>query len=196
MNSWATNVGYPLVKISNINDRIRITQKQFDYSSRTPADDTHYSNWYIPISFTTSRELNFNDTTPQFWSINAAHDLENIELHNDEWIIANIQQTGYYRVNYDTHNWRLIINYLMNKDNINKIHVINRAQLIDDAFHLTRSIGEPLDIAIFLNLTKYLVNEIEYLPWQVAINHFEYLINMYQKPNIFYEKLRVNIILI
>lgn len=35
--------------------------------------------------------------------------------HIDEktWLLGNINQTGYFRVNYDLHNWKLIIQQLM-----------------------------------------------------------------------------------
>lgn len=29
------------------------------------------------------------------------------------WLLGNINQTGYFRVNYDLHNWRLLIQQLM-----------------------------------------------------------------------------------
>ena len=61
--------------------------------------------------------------------------------------------TGYYRVNYDDSNWRKIANYL-NSDNYTKIHVLNRAQIIDDAYHLM--MARQLDIEIFLDLANYL----------------------------------------
>ena len=55
----------------------------------------------------------------------------------DKAVIFNVQETGYYRVNYDKQNWELIIKQL-NEDHT-KIHVINRAQIIDDAINLARS---------------------------------------------------------
>jgi len=41
---------------------------------------------------------------------------------------------GYYRVNYNKANWLNIAHYL-NFNNYTKIHVLNRAQIIDDAFY-------------------------------------------------------------
>ena len=51
-------------------------------------------------------------------------------------VIMNVQETGYFRVNYDDQNWKLIIDQL-NEDH-EQIHVINRAQIIDDAMNLAQ----------------------------------------------------------
>ncbi|KAF7238055.1 Thyrotropin-releasing hormone-degrading ectoenzyme, partial [Varanus komodoensis] len=50
------------------------------------------------------------------------------------WLLGNINQTGYFRVNYDIRNWRLLIDQLMRNHKV--ISVSNRASLIDDAFNL------------------------------------------------------------
>jgi len=42
---------------------------------------------------------------------------------------------GYYRVNYDAVYWERIIHYLRTSEEYAKIHVLNRAQIIDDAFY-------------------------------------------------------------
>lgn len=55
----------------------------------------------------------------------------------DKWVIFNVQETGYYRVNYDAENWNLIIQQL--KENHESIQVINRAQIIDDVLNLARA---------------------------------------------------------
>ena len=59
-------------------------------------------------------------------------------------MLFNIQETGYFRVNYDDANWQLLVNQLA--DDHTAIHVINRAQLIDDALDLARAGMEPFDI--------------------------------------------------
>ena len=82
--------------------------------------------------------------------------------------------TGYYRVNYDDQNWRLIIQQLM-KDHTN-IHVINRAQIIDDVLNLARA--GLLKYEIALEVTSYLKNENEYLPWAAALSGIEYIDEM------------------
>lgn len=33
-----------------------------------------------------------------------------------DWILFNINETGYYRVNYDSKNWNMLIEYLKDKE--------------------------------------------------------------------------------
>ena len=82
--------------------------------------------------------------------------------------------TGFYRVNYDAANWKLLIDYLLS-ENYNKIHPVNRAQLVDDALILARA-GE-LDYNTALDLTRYLHHEDDYIPWYSALNNLAFLRN-------------------
>jgi aminopeptidase N len=79
---------------------------------------------------------------------------------------------GFYRVNYDENNWALLISYLKS-DNYEKIHLVNRAQLLDDSLNLARAGVLPYGTA--LELAKYLVKELEYIPWYSALTAFSFL---------------------
>ncbi|XP_025073501.1 glutamyl aminopeptidase-like [Pogonomyrmex barbatus] len=81
------------------------------------------------------------------------------DMQLEDWIIVNSQQTGYYRVNYDTTNWIRIADFL--QMNHTMIHVLNSAQIIDDAFHLMEA-GQ-LSANIFWELTSYLWKETDYI---------------------------------
>lgn len=54
------------------------------------------------------------------------------------------------------------------------IHVLNRAQLIDDAFTLARA--GHLNYSVPLHISKYLKKENNTIPWYTAMNRFNYLI--------------------
>ena len=69
---------------------------------------------------------------------------------------------GYFQINYDPINWQKISNYL-DSENYIKIHVLNRAQIINDAFHFM--IARKLDSSLFWNLTTYLKREEDYVAW-------------------------------
>jgi len=79
---------------------------------------------------------------------------------------------GYYRVNYDEKNWALLISYLKS-DEYNKIHAVNRAQLLDDSLNLARAGVLPYGTA--LELAEYLVKEEDYIPWYSALTAFTFL---------------------
>lgn len=95
-------------------------------------------------------------------------------LPKERWAIVNIQETGFYRVNYDYENWKLIFNQLIT--NHTEIHALNRAQILDDAMNLARS--GLLTYNMALSLTTYLKNERHYLPWKAGFNSLAYINSM------------------
>ena len=42
-------------------------------------------------------------------------------LNKGSWLLGNINQTGYFRVNYDLRNWRLLIDQLIRNHEVNWI---------------------------------------------------------------------------
>jgi hypothetical protein len=89
-----------------------------------------------------------------------------ISVTPGNWYVFNKQQRGYYRVNYDESNWNALSQALISNDYA-KIHVMNRAQLIDDSFALVIA-GYLHDYQTAYDILKYLVNEDDYFPWYVA----------------------------
>lgn len=81
---------------------------------------------------------------------------------------------GYYRVNYDKTNWDRITGHLINNE-IDNIHLINRAQLIDDSFTFAKN--GKIKFEIPLNLTKYLIKETDYVPLTSFLNAINFLKN-------------------
>lgn len=72
---------------------------------------------------------------------------------------------GFYRVNYDDTNWKLISKALQSR--VTDIHVINRAQLLDDSFIL--AYAGQLNYEMALELAEYLPQETEYVAWSAAL---------------------------
>ncbi|XP_029177613.1 aminopeptidase N-like [Nylanderia fulva] len=134
----------------------------------------------IPITFTTQTSSDFNNfiyySLCKQWGIKRL--LEPLKLSlpykEDGWMIFNLQQIGYYRVNYDGENWKRIQHYLRSsRSQYNKIHVLNRAQIIDDGFHLM--IAGKLKSNIFWNIIWYLQHEEDYIAWYPLFKALEYM---------------------
>ena len=91
-------------------------------------------------------------------------------------------------MNYDPENWQMLIKYL-NRANFKDISMINRAQLIDDAFRLAAF--QKLNYTTALDVTSYLVNETEYFPWKSALTALSFLNHMLSKCED-YDRFRVS----
>ena len=181
--SWERTKGYPVINVTYISDTesFRITQERFFGNKEQRVNDG--SSWYIPINYATARNPNFDDTSvtdyfvdrEEMWNILVPqHDAES-------WYVFNKQQRGYYRVNYDANNWKLLSNVLSSSD-YNKIHVMNRAQLIDDSFNLV-SAGYLNDYETAYDILKYLVNEDDFFPWYSANRFISPLYNVFGSKN-------------
>lgn len=68
---------------------------------------------------------------------------------------------GYYRSNYDTNNWELIITSLSSNDNL----IMGRSQLLDDAFALALSSSDPLNYSITIRLANANLGNTQYKNW-------------------------------
>nr|ADL38969.1 aminopeptidase N2 [Diatraea saccharalis] len=172
LTRWTTQGGFPVLNVTRSSaaaNSLVFQQERYltDRSLSSP------DRWHVPINVVLNDNPDFSDTKPDGWvsvSITATS-IDVPGLSGAEWYIVNKQQTGYYRVNYDEANWRALTQVLANNHNV--IHVLNRAQIIDDSFNLARngrlSYAHPFQIA------TYLVNEEDYIPWASANAAISYL---------------------
>ncbi|XP_029162256.1 aminopeptidase N-like [Nylanderia fulva] len=142
------------------------------------------TTFFIPITYTTEMNINFNpklSIVDHYYLTETNPELKIPIDNEDQWVIIDKQQTGYYRVNYDPENWRRIARYLKS-ENYTNIHVLNRAQIIDDAFHLMME--KKLNFSIFWQLASYLPRrEKDYIAWYPMIKAFEYMSNYFAMIN-------------
>uniref|UniRef100_A0A3Q4I5P4 Aminopeptidase n=1 Tax=Neolamprologus brichardi TaxID=32507 RepID=A0A3Q4I5P4_NEOBR len=117
----------------------------------------------------------------QFLFNNTAIHKEAFITKNGEWILANIDCTGYYRVNYNPENWERLLAQL--QTNRHSIPLLNRGQLIDDAFNLARA--KLVNVTLALNSTLFLTNETTFLPWESAVRNLEYFILMFDRSEVY-----------
>jgi aminopeptidase N len=101
-----------------------------ELSSSDKEDKKDYS-WLLPVSFKT----NLADFPTQTLVLNKSHPLD-VEFPGDAaWFKANLNGTGFYRVNYPLENWDALIEALQ-RDHT-QFTPADRAQLINDAFSLS-----------------------------------------------------------
>lgn len=104
-------------------------------------------------------------------------------LAADEWFLINVDQFGFYRVNYDADNWRAIIEAL--RDDPQVFSSKTRAQLIDDALNLAQD--GFLSYSIALDLVMDLKAEASFLPWNAAMRNLLRLNNLLAETEIHHE---------
>lgn len=95
----------------------------------------------------------------------------------NEWVIVNYNQIGFYRVNYDENTWLRLIEELQSPG-FENIHVLNRAQIMDDLFYLAR--GSYVKDNFWWTATKYILQEKEHLPWKAFLNSLDYVYERFE----------------
>ncbi|KAL4705520.1 hypothetical protein ACJJTC_011462 [Scirpophaga incertulas] len=171
MYGWTVRSGFPVVKASRSASSANSLILQ---QERYLTDSSISSNniWFIPINVVLSNNPDFSDTKPDAWMyLEEVNRVDIIGLSEVEWYIINKQQTGYYRVNYDEENWMALARVLNSSHEV--VHLLNRAQIIDDSFNLARTGRLPYRYP--MQIARYLVKEKDYIPWASANAAFNYL---------------------
>ncbi|KAK2853497.1 hypothetical protein Q5P01_006158 [Channa striata] len=176
MNRWILQMGFPVVTINTQTGKI--TQKHFllDPDSTVDRPSEFNYEWYVPITW-----INTGRIEKQHWLLEKEEVNKDIILGAGEWLVANINMTGFYRVNYDSENWDRLLAKLSSKHE--DIPVINRAQIIDDAFNLARA--KMVNTTLALRTTKFLHKDVEYMPWQTASHNLNYFFLMFDRSEVY-----------
>ncbi|XP_049958075.1 aminopeptidase N-like [Schistocerca serialis cubense] len=162
MLPWARQAGFPLITVTrNYSDGSAVvTQNRW----LVPADPSDETTWTVPVTYTSKSEAAFSTST-RLWLTDTTSRLDNVaDAAADDWVIFNLNVVGFYRVQYDTDNWALLVQQLLSDHEV--IPPVNRALLLDDARALVEADLLPLDT--LLNLTSYLAQEMDYIPWLEA----------------------------
>lgn len=179
MDTWTLQEGYPVLTVTRDYSAGSAVLSQVRFTLDNSSTDTL---WYIPVSYVTQEEMNDaansdNRTLPRIWlkkesTITVANLTK--PKSNKHWALFNVDATGYYRVNYDTRNWRLLASHLLNSSQQDMLSAITRAQLLDDALNLARAGALGYDVA--LNMTRYLAaRESHYVPWRAMFENMRFL---------------------
>ncbi|NXY41199.1 AMPE aminopeptidase, partial [Ceuthmochares aereus] len=178
MDTWTRQMGYPVLVMES---NSVFTQKRFlldpNANASYPPSDLGYK-WNIPVKWRAG-----NSTDYTFYN---ASDSAGIVIASPPNTFTNVNpdHIGFYRVNYDTQNWAELSSLLFS--NHKDFSAADRAGILDDAFSLARA--GLVTYSVPLELTKYLKNETDYLPWHRVISSVTYLADMLEDDTDLYPR--------
>uniref|UniRef100_A0A663F7U9 Aminopeptidase n=1 Tax=Aquila chrysaetos chrysaetos TaxID=223781 RepID=A0A663F7U9_AQUCH len=160
MDSWTCQNGFPVLTLNLTTGTI--SQEQFLNKKNENSTNSYNNTWIIPISWMRS-----GSSQPLMWLDKSSKVFPEMQVSESEydWILLNVNLSGYYRVNYDQLNLKRLTRLLENDPKA--IPAVSRFQLIDDVFALTQFGYVQIETA--LELTKYLAREDELFIWNVVL---------------------------
>jgi aminopeptidase N len=129
-------------------------QKRFTNPITNSDEVTGDLLWHIPITYASKANASIVD---RLWLHERQTEITLDKLNSTSFFLVNIQQVGYYRVQYDETNWMNIANELSLGD-FNIIPPNSRAMLIDDASIFFEN--GMLKLKILLEIIKYLEHDV------------------------------------
>ena len=167
MRTWTEQMGYPVLNVQRSSGTALIISQQRFLSNKDSYEEvvepTEFGyKWNVPITyFLDSSETN------EVNSIIFEYDQDAVGVAlpaNFKWLKLNVHQLGYYRVNYDSDIWEQLIQQLV--DEPTRFDIADRANLLEDAFALADA--SQLSYSVPLEMTAYLAQELDFVPWYVA----------------------------
>uniref|UniRef100_A0AAX7SVT6 Aminopeptidase n=1 Tax=Astatotilapia calliptera TaxID=8154 RepID=A0AAX7SVT6_ASTCA len=176
MNTWVLQMGFPVVTINTGTGSVSQQHFLLDPEAVVTTPSPFNYQWIIPIKWM----MTGNMQNP-LWLTSKSETSEAMKATQDQWVLANVNMVGYYRVNYDDDNWAKLLDVLQSNHQL--IPRINRAQILDDAFNLARA--KIISTVQALNTTKYLSNERDYIPWKAALNNLDFFYLMFDRSEVY-----------
>ncbi|XP_055292318.1 aminopeptidase Q isoform X2 [Moschus berezovskii] len=161
MDSWTHQSGFPVITL-NVSTGVMKQEPFYLGKVKNQTLLTHNDTWIIPILW-----IKNGTTQSLVWLDKSSKVFPEMQISDSDhdWVILNLNMTGYYRVNYDKLGWKKL-NQQLEKDP-KAIPVIHRLQLVDDAFSLSKN--DYIEIETALDLTKYLAEEDEIIVWHAVL---------------------------
>ncbi|XP_048225372.1 aminopeptidase N [Perognathus longimembris pacificus] len=176
MDRWILQMGFPMITVNTKTGDISQQHFLLDPESNvTRPSDFNYL-WIVPIT-----SLRNGVEQKSYWLQDEKAQDPQFKTATDEWVLLNLNVTGYYQVNYDLDNWKKIQNQL--QTDLSAIPVINRAQIINDAFNLANAHKVPVTLA--LDNTLFLSQEKEYMPWEATLSSLNYFKLMFDRSEVY-----------
>jgi len=167
MGTWEDQPGYPVVQV--LVDGNEIVFKQRRYPLNTEA--MIYS---VPITLATKTKPSFNSKATKVWLNSETETVLQVQIDftPGDWMVVNLNQVGYFKVDYDLVLWRAIIDQLKSDHAV--INRINRAVLFQE-FDLARDEFKCVYGVDNLGMINYLGKEKDSTIWNRAQPTLSYI---------------------
>jgi glutamyl aminopeptidase len=173
MDTWTRQMGYPVVHVSVVGQELRLRQERFLLDTKrdkTQPSSPYNYQWKIPVRCVTSKG---NITNLIWFNDRQASVKLSFSFSSSDWIKCNVNETGYYRVNYVDDNWKALALQVHSP----LLTANDRVGLIDNAFSIAQAglipYGVPLSLS--LNVAK---RELHYAPWRALEINVHYINSM------------------
>ncbi|NWQ94769.1 AMPN Aminopeptidase, partial [Burhinus bistriatus] len=176
MDTWTLQMGFPVVTVNTLTGTINQSHFLLDPTSVVERPSVFNYTWIVPITWMTNKT-----TGDRYWLTKVSETNDTFKVGSGSWLLLNLNVSGYFRVNYNPENWDQLLSQL--STNHQAIPVINRAQIIDDAFNLARA--RYINVTLALRTTQFLSQETEYMPWEAALNNLHYFQLMFDRSEVF-----------
>nr|XP_047902278.1 aminopeptidase N [Anser cygnoides]XP_047902279.1 aminopeptidase N [Anser cygnoides] len=176
MDRWTLQMGFPVVTVNTLSGSIQQSHFLLDPTSKVERPSEFNYTWIVPITWMTS-----TTSGSRYWLVDVSDTNSSFKVDGSNWLLLNLNVSGYFRVNYNQENWDQLLLQLSSDHLV--IPVINRAQIIDDAFNLARA--KYINVTLALNTTQFLGQETAYMPWQAALNNLQYFQLMFDRSEVF-----------
>ncbi|NXU33754.1 AMPN Aminopeptidase, partial [Drymodes brunneopygia] len=177
MDRWTLQMGFPVVTVDTRTGNVSQAHFLLDPTSSVDRPSVFDYTWIVPITWMTGNNRENNS----YWLTKVSDINNDFRINSPNWLLLNLNVTGYFRVNYNQENWDQLLSQLGTDHTV--FPVINRAQIIDDAFNLARA--KYVNVTLALRTTQFLRNEMEYMPWQAALNNLQYFQLMFDRSAVF-----------
>lgn len=157
MENWTQKPGYPVVTITEKENKLVLSQKRFFSSSISASETEDDTVWSIPNTSITS-----NKKTEK-----TLIETQEIELPKNtaSWVKFNAHEASFFRVSYP----KSFIDALKKPIETKELSSVDRLGIIRDAFDL--AFANVADIADALSLVSAYKNETDYSVWAEITSH-------------------------
>ncbi|NXS15014.1 AMPN Aminopeptidase, partial [Neodrepanis coruscans] len=176
MDRWTLQMGFPVVTVNTLTGTITQSYFLLDPNSQVDRPSVFNYTWIVPVTWM-KRDVTGN----RYWLTEVTETNDTFKVNSPNWLLLNLNVSGYFRVNYNQENWDQLLSQLSTNHKV--FPVINRAQIIDDAFNLARA--KYVNVTLALSTTRFLSQETEYMPWQAALNNLQYFQLMFDRSEVF-----------